>query len=243
MSSTFDFEALFDDDYLYFYEPRFTPERNEREVELIWRLLALEEEMTVLDLACGHGRITNLLAQRGCAMTGLDATPLFLNRARQDAEQLGVSVEYLEGDMRSLPWKGFDCIVNWFTAYGYFDDEGNRRVLTEAYQALKPDGKLLIEHPNRDRALKNFQSAWVVERDSNYMIDLSRYSILTGCIETERIVIRHGVRRLHFFVRLFTYTELRDWLLQAGFNRVDGYGHDGEAYTLDSRRMIVVARK
>jgi cyclopropane fatty-acyl-phospholipid synthase-like methyltransferase len=73
-TSKFDFESLFNEDYLYFYEPLITLERTKRNVELIWRLLNLEAGMTVLDLACGHGRIANQLAKHGCNVTGLDAT-------------------------------------------------------------------------------------------------------------------------------------------------------------------------
>lgn len=241
----FDFEGLFDQDYLYFYGPQLTPERTEAEVDLIWRLLDLKPGMKVLDLACGHGRITHRLAERGCVMTGLDATELFLEQARSDAAAQGVKVEYLKGDMRSLPWtEDFDRVVNWFTAYGYFRDDQNRQVLTQVYQALKPGGKFLLEHQNRDRVLKNFQPDLVIEREGNYLIDRNRYNVLTGCTENERIVVRDGrVRKLQFFIRLFPFTELRDWLLQAGFQRVEGYGHTGEPLTLDSRRMILVAQK
>lgn len=241
----FDFKGLFDQDYLYFYGPLLTPERTEAEVDVIWQLLDLRPGMKVLDLACGHGRITNRLAKRGCVMTGLDATDLFLQQARSKAAQSGVAVEYIKGDMRSLPWtEQFDCIVNWFTAYGYFSDNENRQVLTEVHRALKPGGKFLLEHQNRDRVLKNFQSAVVIEREENYLIDRNRYNILTGCTENERIVVREGkVRKLQFFIRMFTYTELRDWLLQAGFQTVEGYGQTGEELTLDSRRMILVAQK
>jgi 2-polyprenyl-3-methyl-5-hydroxy-6-metoxy-1,4-benzoquinol methylase len=95
--------------------------------------------MEVLDLACGHGRIANRLAVRGCRMTGLDATPLFLDHARLDAAERGVEVDYLEGDMRSLPWTGrFDRVVNWFTAFGYFDEAGNHQVMAEVARALQP---------------------------------------------------------------------------------------------------------
>jgi 2-polyprenyl-3-methyl-5-hydroxy-6-metoxy-1,4-benzoquinol methylase len=38
--------------------------------------------MEVLDLACGHGRIANRLAERGARVIGLDATSIFLNRPR-----------------------------------------------------------------------------------------------------------------------------------------------------------------
>src|SRR5690348_14749318 len=61
----FDVEAVFAaDDYHYFYDAVLTPERTAREVDLIWRLLDLENGVNVLDLACGHGRIANSLAAR-----------------------------------------------------------------------------------------------------------------------------------------------------------------------------------
>ncbi|MBE9191028.1 class I SAM-dependent methyltransferase [Gloeocapsopsis crepidinum LEGE 06123] len=242
--SEFDFTALFNEDYLYFYEPHLTSERNEREVNLIWTLLQLQAEMTVLDLACGHGRIANLLAQRGCSVSGLDATALFLEKARQDAQE-GIDVEYIQGDMRSLPWtEHFDCIINWFTAFGYFDDEDNRKVLAEAYRALKPGGKLLIELQSLYRILKEFQANAVTERDCNYLIDCTRFDVFTNRTYTERIIIRDGqVRQMNYFVRHFTFTELRDWLLQTGFQEVQGYGNNGEPMSLDSRRMIVLAIK
>jgi 2-polyprenyl-3-methyl-5-hydroxy-6-metoxy-1,4-benzoquinol methylase len=53
--------------------------------------------MEVLDLACGHGRIANRLTQRGARVTGLDATPLFLEQARRDAAARGVEVDYVSG--------------------------------------------------------------------------------------------------------------------------------------------------
>ncbi|WP_315789424.1 class I SAM-dependent methyltransferase [Fischerella sp. JS2] len=244
-TSKFDFESLFNEDYLYFYKPLITLERTERNVELIWRLLSLEAGMTVLDLACGHGRIANQLAKHGCNVTGLDATALFLDKARQDAVAAGVEVEYIQGDMRSIPWtERFNFVINWFTAFGYFEDEQNRQVLLQADCALKTGGKLLIDIQNLYRILKNFHPAFVTEREGNYMIDTNRYDISTGRTYNERIIIRNGqMRRFNFFVRHFTFTELRDWLYQAGFRQVEVYGHDGEPFALDSRRMIVVATK
>lgn len=243
---TFDCEALFDEDYLYFYESGvISPERTEFEVNLIWRLLDLKSGMRVLDLACGHGRISNRLAERGCEVTGLDTTDFFLQQARDDAAARGVNVEYVKGDMRSLPWtEHFDCIINWFTAYGYFNDEDNQRVLVEAHRTLRPGGKLLLDHQNRDRELKNFHPAFVTEKNGNYMIDRNQYDVQTGRIEHERIIARNGrLRTFHYFIRYFTYPELRYWMLQAGFKHVEVYGHTGEAFTLESHRMVLVAQK
>src|SRR5215213_678726 len=147
----FDVEGLFDEDYLYFYEPVLSDDRSEAEAELIWRLLDLQPGMRVLDLACGHGRIANRLAERGCQVTGLDATPLFLERARRDAAHRNVTVDYVAGDMRSLPWsQRFDRVINWFTAYGYFDDAGNRQVLAGIAEALVPGGVVGFDLMHRD---------------------------------------------------------------------------------------------
>jgi ubiquinone/menaquinone biosynthesis C-methylase UbiE len=73
--------------------------------ELIWRLLELRPGSRALDLACGHGRIANRLAQRGAVLSGLDPSPLFLDRARRAAAELAVQVDYVHGDVRSLPWR------------------------------------------------------------------------------------------------------------------------------------------
>ena len=244
----FDFNQVFDQDYLYFYETFLTPERNREQAALIIKLLGIEPDMAVLDLACGHGRIANELAQHGCPVTGLDASEIFLEQARSQAEAMGVEVTYHLGDMRDLPWTNhFDRIINWFTAYGYFDDMGNRRVLTEAYRALKSGGQLLIDHQNRDRLLANFRPQSVVEHPEepgNFMIENVQYDVLTGRTETERTIIRNGnIRNMHYSVRLFTFPEISDWLHQAGFATVEGYSNDGTPFTLESRHMIVVATK
>jgi SAM-dependent methyltransferase len=242
----FDAEGLFDEDYLYFYEALLSGPRSDAEAELIWRLLELKPGMGVLDLACGHGRIANRLAARGCRVTGLDASPLFLDHARRDAAERGVSVDYVRGDMRVLPWtERFDRVVNWFTAFGYFDDTDNRQVLKEIARALRPGGRVAFDLNNRDRLVREFQPDRVAaERDGDLIVDRAHLDPLASRVITERIVMRAGrVRRIPFFVRLFAFTELRDWLLAAGFASVEGYGEDGTPFTTTSRRLIVVAHR
>jgi SAM-dependent methyltransferase len=242
----FDAEGLFDEDYLYFYEGMLTDARSDAETELIWRLLELQPGMRILDLACGHGRIANRLAIRGCQVTGLDATPLFLDRARRDAAAHEVTVEYIDGDMRSLPWaQHFDRVINWFTAFGYFDDPGNRLVLRQIAQVLKPGGRLALDLMNRDWLVREFQPDRIAaERNGDLMIDRSRLDPLTSRVLTERIVLRGSrTRRVPFFVRLFTFTELRDWLVPVGFTDVHGYGEDAAPLSPTSRRLIVTAER
>src|SRR5215472_12625802 len=151
----FDAAQMYDEDYLYFFAAdegtsKFASHGpavpgagvpGEAAAELAWRLLDLRPGMSVLDLACGHGDMAGQLAARGCQVTGLDSSAVFLDRARADAAAAGLSVEYVAGDMREIPWRGrFDRVVNWSTAFGYFDDTANRGVLDGIAGARRPAG-------------------------------------------------------------------------------------------------------
>jgi SAM-dependent methyltransferase len=242
--------GIFDEDYLYFYDEILTPDRSDAETEAIVQLGGLQSGMEVLDAPCGHGRIANRLAARGLRVTGLDSSRLFLDVARKDAADRGVEVEYVEGDLRAIPWEGrFDALVNWFTSFGYYDDDTNRAMLAGFRRALKPGGRLLLETVNRERVLK-LQSAlpsgrpatFVAERDDDLMIDKVDFDPSSGCTVTERIIVRAGrVRRVHFAVRTFTVPEIRDWVIGAGFTAFDALGAEGEPYAIDSARLVVVA--
>jgi SAM-dependent methyltransferase len=236
---------VFGEDYLYFYEEWLDDELSSAQAELIWETLGLREGDEVLDVPCGHGRLANRLALRGARVTGIDADPFFLEYARTDAAARGVEVDYVQGDMRELPWVDrFDAAVNWFTSFGYFDDDGNRAWLETVRRTLKVGGRLAIDVHSRDVFMRNRGPASVHERDGDLVVDRHSFDVETGREKTERWMIRNGqVRRTGYSVRFYTYTELRDLLLGVGFSSVAGVGHDKKPLTLESRRMIVIATR
>ncbi len=258
MGDLFDAAGMYDEDYLYFFAapdavsefaahgPAVpgTAARGDA-TEVVWRLLGLRPGMSVLDLACGHGDLANRLAARGCDVTGLDSSAVFLDRARADAAAAGVSVDYVEGDMRALPWTArFDRVVNWSTAFGYFDDTANRAVLDEIGRALRPGGRLAMDLDNLTSLLASYSPSRVTAArgDGDMLVDRYHLDALTGRFEAERTVIRGGrARRVNFVKRLFGFPELRDWLLAAGFTAVTGHGEDGRPLTADHKRMVVTA--
>jgi ubiquinone/menaquinone biosynthesis C-methylase UbiE len=232
----------FGEDYLYFYETWLTDEVDARQAELVWRLLELEPGADVLDVACGHGRIANRLAERGAVVTGLDADAFFLAKARE----AGSGAEYVEGDMRELPFgdASFDAALLWFTSFGYFDDDGNRAVLRELSRVLRPGGRAVIELNNLSRILTTFQRQSFVRRGADVLLDEhGDFDEQTRTMETTRTYIRDGeVREIRFDIRYFLPEELREWLLAAGFERIELLGAEGESFSLGSRRLVALAR-
>jgi SAM-dependent methyltransferase len=252
MADLFDAAAMYEDDYLYFFaEPddlRASASHESRgaaAAELVWGLLNLQAGMRVLDLACGHGDLANRLAARGCRVTGLDSSPVFLERARADAAAAGIQVEYVAGDMRQIPWElEFDRVLNWSTAFGYFDDATNHAVLDGIARALRPGGRLAMDLDNLTTFLRSYRPSRVVAARENGDMAVDRYRLdaLTGRLSADRTIIRDGrSRRLSFVKRLFGFPELRDWLLAAGFTAVTACGEDGQRLSADHERMIILA--
>lgn len=241
------YTSVFDvDDYLYFYGDMLTEEVTDRQVAALVEILTLDRPMRILDLGCGHGRHANRLAALGHHVTGLDRSTGFLELARRDAAARGVSVEYHLGDMRQLNFdQTFDRVVMILTVFGYFGDEENLQVLRNIAQVLKPGGRLLIDIQNRDVFLVGLRHDIVTEKEGNLMIDRHTFDMATGRLYNRRIVIRDGVRRdKPFFIRMYNATEVRDLLRLAGMELEQIYGGwDSQPLSMESRRMVIIARK
>jgi ubiquinone/menaquinone biosynthesis C-methylase UbiE len=82
-----------------------------------WRHLISEisgqAPLDVLDVGCGTGFLSLLLAERGHRVTGVDVAPAMLAEARVKATTQGLPVNFIEGDVEALdlPPASLDLIV------------------------------------------------------------------------------------------------------------------------------------
>ncbi len=110
--------------------------------ELRFRQLALQglsiaQSSKVLDLCCGSGQTTQFLVQRSSHVTGLDASPLSIRRAKQNVPQ----ANYVEAFAEKIPLSDneFD-LVHTSAAMHEMGAEQLRKILQEVYRVLKPGG-------------------------------------------------------------------------------------------------------
>jgi SAM-dependent methyltransferase len=85
-----------------------------REKEAVLDALGPVEDRRILEVACGTGRFTALLADRGADIVGVDISEAMLEQGRQKARAAGVagSLSFLQGDAGRLPFPDdhFDAV-------------------------------------------------------------------------------------------------------------------------------------
>ncbi len=107
----------------------------------------LARDREVLDVACGVGYGTSVLARAGATRAlGVDVSPDALDQARKRAGDLE---EFVVGDLHNLPCEdhSFDLITCFETIEHVADPA---RGLDELRRVIRPDGVLLLSSPNRD---------------------------------------------------------------------------------------------
>lgn len=254
-------ETLFDEKYLNTYIDTVTPELTAQQIPFLLEQLQIKKGDEILDLACGYGRHTIELARRGYKATGFDFSKHFIALAKKEAREQNVSADFIQGDMRSLPFVNqFDVIINMFTSFGYFDDENdNARVLGQVSRALRPDGKFLIDLNNPMFTLAPMIRDGKLDKKTGLLTRVLTVKLSNGLTvsnkfdfnpETMRWTINRtweeeGKRkRYQMPIRLFHLPELKH-LMEENALRVERvWGNfQGIPYGFETPRMIVLAKK
>jgi SAM-dependent methyltransferase len=236
----------FSEDYLKLYKHDIA--ESTREADGIIRMLQPEPGARILDLACGFGRHSVVLAQKGYQVTGYDLSEGFLNKARELAETLKVQIELKQGDMREIPYDNeFDAIINMLTAFGFFENEQeDLRVLKGVHKALKPGGQFLLDVINREAAAQiEVPRQWIRENHA-FLLEERVFDFFRSRLEMTRLLILQSgeVKQANFSIRLYTLTEILELFNAAGLVLIDVYGDfSGALYNAESPRMILVAQK
>ena len=255
---------FFKGDYLRVYGHTLQQERTDLETQFAIHALGLQPHHRVLDLCCGQGRHSIALAKTGLDVTGVDLSTEMLDIAYETAAREGVSpvnggnadgkggLKLQQADMRQLPddfENQFDATINMFSSFGYLESEDDdQQVLHQIAKSLKPGGKLLMDLLNREWVIiNNEEFDWHQHEDGRVVLErrvLSLEKSMNHLTYTE--IHRDGTRRVmsDLQMRLYTLTEMIKMLANAGLTLQNVYGgFRGEDYTVNTRRMIVIASK
>lgn len=218
------------------------------EVEQMTSILGLQSGAAVLDLCCGLGRHSLEFARRGFKVTAVDRTVAYLEQARASAAKENLKIEFVQSDMREFSRPAaFDGAINFFTAFGYFDDPADdAKVAGNLCDSIKPGGRLIVDVVGKEILARRFRERdWNTRDDGTIVLEERR--LLDGWkrLENRWTRIRDGERRVSTLIlRLYSGAELESLLRAAGFRDVGLYGSLGAtAYDQNAERLIAVATK
>jgi len=197
---------------------------------------------SILEVACGTGRLTAILESEGYEVTGLDLSPEMLDLARSR-----VKGRIVQGDMRELRFsEEFDAVLCMGSSFTYMSTDSDAvKALKGFHDALKRGGVLVFDNfdarrfdPERYRDWR--ENVYIVEgttitrrsRNRNWSPETQRW-----VAEWEYVIDEGGSSHLvtdRAALRAFTYEQLCGLLGEAGFTG---------AQLLNSDRLTIKADK
>lgn len=235
-----------------YYDELMIDVEYERWVDYVVRLLDRVgiQPGRVLDLACGTGTTTLLLAQKGFQVSGADNSTGMLEIAREKARKTGREIPFLEQDMRLLVLnEPMELMTCFFDSINYMlEEEDLLATFQSVFDSLR-DGGVFLFDVNTEHALSTLDPVYVREEGNVTSIWKNYYhkKDMTVTLDLTLFVKEGEVYRQFTEThqeRAWSEKNLRQALNKAGFRRTTFYKHltflppDRE-----TNRLMVVAEK
>lgn len=186
----------------------------------------------ILDLGCGPGLYAARLAALGHVCRGIDFGPASIEYAVNHAPE---NCSFTLGDVRTTDFgSGYDLVMFIFGEFNVFKPEDAKSILSKAYMALNPGGKLLLEVTMCDAVygLGNQPATWYSAEDElfadePYLCLMEPFWDDEQAVAIERFYIidvaSGEVTRYSASTQAYTEDEFREILQNAGFTKIEIY--------------------
>ena len=197
----------------------------------------------LLDVACGKGRHSIYLNEKGLYVEGIDLSAESIQYAKQFENE---RLEFTQHDMRKVyKVNHFDFILNLFTSFGYFDtDKENQQAITAMAEALHHEGRLVLDFFNTTKVIETLVK-YEEKKIEGITFNISK-SIQDGFIVKD-IQFKDKAKNFHFQerVRAIPTTDFLRYFRDAGLTvaRIFGNYDLSEFEEGISDRMIFVVEK
>jgi len=242
------YEQAFRRDYLLVY-----PHRNEAEARqeagFALEVCRPTKGQPILDLCCGYGRHSKLIAEHGFPVVGCDLSADLLRLFGEKLDGLPERPQLVRGDARQLAFRSgvFTAVFSFFQSFGYFEEpREDFEVIEEVARILRPRGRFLLDLMNPDFTLANLDPVTTNSAAGMKMVQRRRYDAMEGKI-IKNITVSMGVgteKSWREEVRLYQPDQIAEFMEKAGLHVIGWFGgFEGSEFSRESPRMIVLAGK
>lgn len=212
------------------------------------------EDGLVLDLGCGTGSLTEILATKGYDMIGADGSAEMLEIAMEKKAQSGHDILYLLQDMREFELYGtVRAVVSVCDCVNYITDEKElEQVFRLVNNYLDPEGIFIFDF-NTEYKYKEILGEQTIAEDredcsfiwDNYYYEdesMNEYE-LTLFIKEQDSNLYRKYQEMHY-QKAYTLDAMRELVEWSGLEFVTAYdAYTRKAPTETSERICVVARE
>lgn len=219
------------------------------DVELIQNI-SQKTEGSVVDFCCGVGDILEGFERKGFETYGVDFSADYVKKAQGKYAQKNV----VQGDALSIKFnKTFDLSINWFSSFGYFDDNKNQQLLNNIFTHTRKGGKFILEIYNSYDVIRNFkplleyekkynEEIVKVKRESNYLVN-ERKLIQNWSFTYQEQIFKYETENQIYFI-----DEIINKMKKSGFKNIKVLERSKNTQelkeaSLDSVRLIFIGEK
>jgi SAM-dependent methyltransferase len=222
--------------------------RNEDEAKTfvlnLLNFLQPNPDSRMLDIACGEGRHSIQLAEKGFDVTGIDLSPLSISHAKK-AEQENLS--FFVHDMRFPFYNNyFDFAFNFFTSFGYFAHARDNDFAAQSFaRNLKKNGTLVVDYLNKNYSIERLIPFEKIEK-GGIAFSIKRVLTETHFVKEISFVDFNNKQRIYFEkVAAFSLYNFKEIFANAGLFLEKAFGDYqlNDYYENLSPRMIMVFKK
>ena len=225
----------------------------EATVDFYYEILKREglRPRTAVDLACGTGSVTAILAKKGLQVTGVDMSEEMLTVAQQKAAELDNQPRFVCQPLQELRLpRGVDMAVCALDSLDYITDPKDcKEAIRRVYKALNPGGIFIfdVNTPEKLRAMDG--QVFLDEDDDVYCVWRGEFDEQTNICSYGMVLFqRHGAVLERSFEEHCEYAysaqQLTGYLKAAGFTHIRVYADRlFEAPREGEQRIYIKARK
>ncbi len=223
-----------------------------------WILETQKEKgkLNILDLGCGPGLYTEIFAEQGHKVTGIDISENSIKYAKKSAKNKNLNIKYLNASYLeiSLESDNYDLVVLIFTDLGVLIPGERENLLKMIYRVLKKGGTFIFD-VLKDKDLENKTSPKTWEANNSGFWKGSPYLALSESFlyQKEKVILfQHNIigpagniETYRFWTHFFSQNDVRKMLETYNFSDIhfrediipkgDKWNGDNVIFTMTSK--------
>ena len=195
-----------------------------------------KQQLNILDLGCGPGLYSEILAQKGHNVTGVDFSKNSIEYARKQADKKHLDIHYINQNYLKLELNEnqFDLIIIIYTDYCVLNPNERSQFLTNIRKWLKPGGTFIFD-ANSDKNLEKKVSpnSWKIAENGFWRNEPYLALSASFLYEKEKVILYQHIvtndngnaKIYRFYTHFFSENELAKELTENGFTEFNFYNN------------------